>query len=606
MSFNDQKSFLKSIHPFDELSDELLEYTVERIEIQYFKAGSSVNVCGDDMEHFYIIIKGEVKVMDEKDEIVRVYREKDSFDADALIEGGCDYTYTVTEDLIAYTLDKKSFMKLFEECSRFKEFYLMDIIERIDYLKKRERDSGEWMTAKVSDTICHTPCIVSEDTKLIDALKKSVNMNRSEIVIESADRGYGVITDSDIKRIVSLGELNATESVGRIGHFPMLTVDRDDFIFNAYLLLIKENVKRLGVTENGVLTGILEQIDILSYFANHSHLITVKIDKANTLDELKDASLGYITIVKRLYSQGLKSRYISKLISEINRKVFAKLFEIVIPEEMKGDCSLLVMGSEGRGEQIVRTDQDNALIVKDDIEPETYLPYMEKFSSALIEFGYPPCPGNVMVTNSYWRRTLSGYKREIDKWIESPDEESFMNFSIFFDAEAVAGDKNMIKELKRYIFSRFDGRNDIYMAFFAKSALMFETPVGIWSAILHRDREIDIKKAGIFPIVQGVRALSLKYKVVELSTVERIKKLVDISIIDESFARELVEAFDTLSFIRLGVQLDAINEGKEANNIVRSDKMSKIQRDLLRDSLEIVERFKRFIMSSFNLDMLPS
>ena len=606
MSFNDQKSFLKSIHPFDELSDELLEYTVERIEIQYFKAGSSVNVCGDDMEHFYIIIKGEVKVMDEKDEIVRVYREKDSFDADALIEGGCDYTYTVTEDLIAYTLDKKSFMKLFEECSRFKEFYLMDIIERIDYLKKRERDSGEWMTAKVSDTICHTPCIVSEDTKLIDALKKSVNMNRSEIVIESADRGYGVITDSDIKRIVSLGELNATESVGRIGHFPMLTVDRDDFIFNAYLLLIKENVKRLGVTENGVLTGILEQIDILSYFANHSHLITVKIDKANTLDELKDASLGYITIVKRLYSQGLKSRYISKLISEINRKVFAKLFEIVIPEEMKGDCSLLVMGSEGRGEQIVRTDQDNALIVKDDIEPETYLPYMEKFSSALIEFGYPPCPGNVMVTNSYWRRTLSGYKREIDKWIESPDEESFMNFSIFFDAEAVAGDKNMIKELKRYIFSRFDGRNDIYMAFFAKSALMFETPVGIWSAILHRDREIDIKKAGIFPIVQGVRALSLKYKVVELSTVERIKKLVDISIIDESFARELVEVFDTLSYIRLGVQLDAINEGKEPNNIVRSDKMSKIQRDLLRDSLEIVERFKRFIMSSFNLDKLPS
>ena len=606
MSFNDQRAFLKSIHPFDELRDELLDYAVDRVEIQYFKAGSSVNVCGDDMEHFYIIIKGEVKVVDERDETIRVYREKDSFDADALIEGGCDYTYIVTEDLIAYSLDKKSFMKLFNECSRFKEFYLMDIIERIEYLKRRESDSGEWMTAKVSDTICHTPCIVSEDTKLIDALKKSVDMRRSEIVVESHQRGYGVITDSDIKRMISTGELDRDRDVGSIARFPMLTVDRDDFIFNAYLTLIKENVKRLGVTQNGELKGILEQIDILSYFANHSHLITVKIEKATTIDELKDASLGYITIVKRLYSQGLKSRYISKLISEINRKVFAKLFEIVVLPEMRDGCSLLVMGSEGRGEQIVRTDQDNALIVKDGVEPDSYLTYMERFSSALIEFGYPPCPGNVMVTNSYWRREFSDYKREIDRWIDTPDEESFMNFSIFFDAEAVAGDKEMIKELKEYIFSRFDGRNDIYMAFFAKSALMFETPVGIWSAILHRDREIDIKKAGVFPIVQGIRALSLKHKVSKLSTVERIKELVDLSVIDESFAKELVEAFDTLSYIRLGVQLDAIDEGREPNNIVRSDKMSKIQRDLLRDSLEIVERFKRFISSSFNLDKLPS
>jgi CBS domain-containing protein len=230
---------------------------------------------------------------------------------------------------------------------------------------------------------------------------------------------------------------------------------------------------------------------------------------------------------------------------------------------------------------------------------------MERFSAALLEFGYPPCPGKIMVTNPYWRRSLSEFKAQIDQWIDRPDEESFMYFSIFFDAEAVAGETALNRELKTYIFSRFDARNDIYMAHFAKLALLFETPVGIWSSLLHKDRHIDIKKAGIFPMVQGARSLALKYRVEELSTVERIKELARRQILDEAFARELVEAFDALSTLRLGAQLRAIDAGKAPDNTIHRDELSKIQRDLLRDSLEIVERFKHFITRHFELDRLP-
>ncbi len=608
MSFNDQKAFLRSIHPFDELSDELLDELAKKIDIAFYPAETSLTVCGTEVDRFYIVIKGEVKALDENDAVVRIYREKDSFDADALLEGRCDWHYVVSEDLICYEIDRESFMKLFEGCEKFRRFYLMDIVDRIEHLKRRELDSGmgDWMTVRVSESYWHPPCLVERQTPLQEAIRRSVDMGRSEIIVEGEEGDYGIVADSDLKRMLAEGTLDLTLPTGSVAHFPLLTVDREDFLFNAYLTLIRKNIKRLGVTEKGKLLGILEQIDILSYFANHSHLITVKIERARTLEELREASLGYLTIVRRLYAQGLKARYIAKLISEINRKVFARLFEMILPEERRAECALLVMGSEGRGEQIIRTDQDNALLIRDGVDPELFVPYMERISAALLEFGYPECPGKIMVTNPYWRRNVQEFKTEIDRWIDSPDEESFMYFSIFFDAEAVAGDAELLQEVKAYLFSRFDERNDIYMAFFARLALLFETPVGIWSSLLHRDRHIDIKKAGIFPVVQGVRSLALKYRIEALSTVERIKELTRREILQESFARELIEAFDALSYLRLGVQLKAIEEGKSPDNTIHSDDLSKIQRDLLRDSLEIVERFKGFITRHFELDRLPS
>lgn len=608
MSFVDQKAFLRSIHPFDELDEALLDDLAQKIDIAYYPAESSLTVCGQEPDRFYIIIKGAVKVLDEKDAVVRVYREKDSFDADALLEGRCDFHYVVSEDLVCYEIDRKSFMKLFEECEAFRRFYLMDIVERIEHLKKREFDSGvgDWMTVRVGEGYWHPPCLVDAQTPLIEAIRQSVEMGRSEIIVASKEGEYGIIADSDLKRMLAEGTLQTELPSGSVAHFPLLSVEKEDFLFNAYLTLIRENVKRLGVTDKGKLIGILEQIDILSYFANHSHLLTVKIEKARSLEELKEASLGYLTIVRRLYAQGLKARYIAKLISEINRKVFARLFEMVLPPERREECALLVMGSEGRGEQIIRTDQDNALVVRDGVDVALFVPYMEQISQALKEFGYPECPGHIMVTNPYWRRDLQGFKEEIDRWIDHPDEESFMYFAIFFDAQAVAGDAVLLQELKAYLFSRFDARNDLFMAFFARLTLLFETPVGIWSSLLHRDRQIDIKKAGIFPLVQGTRSLALKYRIEALSTAERIKELSRQEILEESFARELVEAFDALSALRLGVQLKAIEGGREPGNIVQSDELSKIQRDLLRDSLEIVERFKGFITRHFELDRLPS
>ncbi len=608
MSFIDQKAFLQSIHPFDELSDTLMEELIKRLDIAFYPANSTLDLCKEESQSFFIIIKGAVKVLDENDDIVRVYRERDSFDVEALLEGRCDFRYIVSEDLICYEIDRQSFMRLFEACEGFRRFYLMDLVERIEYLKRLEFNSSseDWLTARVEQSYLHTPCIVEAKTPLIDAIRQSLQMGRSEIIVRSKEGEYGIIADSDLKRMLAEASFDAQLPVGELAHYPLCSIEKDDFLFNAYLTLISKNFKRLGVTDKGELIAILEQIDILSFFANRSHLLTVRIEKARTIDELKEASQEYLTIVRRLYNQGLKSRYIAKLISEINRKTFAKLFEMIMPPQLQEESVFVVMGSEGRGEQLIRTDQDNALILRNGVDEELFIPYAQRISQALKDFGYPECPGNIMLTNPYWRRDVESFKKEIERWIDEIDEEHFIHFAIFFDALAVAGDEGLLQELREHLFSLFDERNDLYMAFFARLTLRFQTPVGIWSSLLHKDRHFDIKKAGIFPIVHGVRSLALKYRIEARSSVERIKELSRKGVLEQSFAKELVEAFDALSILRLGAQLRSIEEGRQADNMIHSDELSKIQRDLLRDSLEIVERFKGFIARDFELERLPS
>jgi len=605
LSFNDQKQFLQAIHPFCELSEYELEKVISHVEIGFYPKESEVITLGDSPKILYLVIKGEVKSYDSADELLRVYHAKEGFDADALIKGSSEARYEVTEDLICYELSHKGFMQAYESNEAFKQFYLMDMVERIDFLKKKETSSdlSAFMVARVSDSFLHEPCIVDADMLVAQALRRSVEMKSSSVVVQRGE-AYGIVTDSDIKTALAEETLDLSSSIGEMARFPIIAVDKEDFLFNVYLSLIQKNIKRVAVMEEGKPIGMLEQIDILSYFANHSRLATVKIEKAKTIEALQEASQDYISIVKKLHAQGVKARYIAKLISEINRKVFDRLFEMVVPEELRGECALIIMGSEGRGEQIIRTDQDNGLIIRDGVDMTQYHPYMQQLTEHLISFGYPRCDGDIMVSNPYWCKSQSDYAKELSHWIATPDMDSYMYFSIFFDAQCVAGDVTLLEGLKQRIFAEVDSSNDVYMARFANLTTLFETPVGFFSTFLNRDRKIDLKKAGIFPIVQGIRSLSLSYQIEALSTIERIKKLQSKEILEETMVQELREAFEVLLYIRLEQQLKQQRNGNEISNEIDTQKLSKIQRDLLKDSLQIVEQFKKFITRHYRLENL--
>ena len=425
----------------------------------------------------------------------------------------------------------------------------------------------------------------------------------STIIVKKENGQYGIITDSLLKIKVLLEGRDLTIPVKDIAIFPLLTVHNDDYLFEALTVLIKKNIKRIGVTNNkGEMVGILEQIDVLSHFANHTYVVDSKIKKAKNVEDLKAASKALLNIINSLHSKGVKVNHISNLIGQLNTKVYQKLYELVLPKELRDDACFIVMGSEGRNEQIIKTDQDNALVVKDGIDVEQYRPYMNEITNHLIDFGYPSCEGNIMVSNPFWCKTVGEYKNETAKWIESPKMQNYMDLAIFFDSFAVVGNKELLINLKDDLFNKLHDK-DVFMAYFAKATLTFDTPNTVTN-IMIKSHYIDIKKAAVFPIVQGIRSLALREKIRETTTIKRIKILEDRKVLEKSKAAELLEAFDVVNTLRLKAQLDNIQYGKKINNEIDTHTLGKIERDLLKDSFKIINEFKKFISYTFRIDKI--
>jgi CBS domain-containing protein len=413
---------------------------------------------------------------------------------------------------------------------------------------------------------------------------------------------YGIVTDSIVRRHVLFNEYDKHAPIGPIALHPIITIEADDYLFNALLSFTKHSIKRIVVTRDGEIIGILEQLDLLSYFANHTYLVAVQIRKATTVDELKQASSDLINIVKKLHVKGTKVDYIAKLISEINEKIYEKLYGLIVPEELAKKACLIVMGSEGRKEQLLKTDQDNALIIDDSMDEKAYAPYMQRFTETLIDFGFPRCEGNIMVSNPYWCKHFSSYHKEIVRWFDAPSMEDVMNLAIFFDAISVAGEASMLRKLKAEVFERIEEQSP-FLSNFAKAAIAFETPIGIFTTLISENNKIDVKKGGIFPIVQGVRALALEHKIEPTDTVTRIKKLSKLDVIDSDFAGALIEALDTLLNLRLKERL-ARGEDKGLDNFVNIENLNQLELELLKDSFKIVNKFKKFLTHHFKLSMV--
>ncbi len=238
------------------------------------------------------------------------------------------------------------------------------------------------------------------------------------------------------------------EAVGPLATYDLIGLEPGDFLFNALLRMTHHNVNRLVIHDGKTIRGILEQIDLLSYLSNHSHLIALQIDRARSQEDLKWASHDLVNVIRDLHDKGIKIRYIMQLVSELNKKLLRKLFALLAPPELLENACLLVLGSEGREEQVLKTDQDNALILRDGFSCPDLERVTHKFTESLIDFGYPRCPGNIMVSNPYWTKSVAAFRARTCFNGSSSDHDSFLQFAIFFDATAVAGDENAARPVQ--------------------------------------------------------------------------------------------------------------------------------------------------------------
>ncbi|MER2268831.1 DUF294 nucleotidyltransferase-like domain-containing protein, partial [Methylobacterium oxalidis] len=292
--------------------------------------------------------------------------------------------------------------------------------------------------------------------------------------------------------------------------------------------------------------------------------------------------------------------------SDLNNRLHAKLFEIVAPPSIREAGCLMLMGSEGRGEQTVRTDQDNGLLLRHAVPQADLEVFRAAFSRALEAFGFPLCPGNIMVGNPVWSQPLDGFLGQLRSWVQAADGDAAMNLSIFADAVAVAGDANVLRQAKDALVARLQGETRL-LAQVAKLIDLFPTSdVGVLGTVFAtiglRQNRIDLKREGTFPLVHGVRVLSLEHNTLAGSTSQRVQALVARGALDENFGKEITSALLIFMNLRLGAQIEAGRRGViNADSIVDAAAMTTVDRDMLRDALRIVRRFRELIRLRYNL-----
>jgi CBS domain-containing protein len=593
-------SFDTSNSPFDRLTPQEGEQLRAAIDIEYFRPEEVLIPPETQAQHLYVVIKGAVEERDSEGELAALLGPGDSFDSRAMMQGSGPRSFVAREETLCYLMPRDLVLALIQKNPRFGSFFYLDISRKLDELARDDDESrfGTLMRARIRDLFLHPAEFITAEDTIETAGHKMREIDSNALYVRDGDR-VGIITGMNLSKAVVLRRMPISDPVRAVTHFDLVSIDADDFVFSALISMTKHNKRRLAVTENGKFIGILEDIDLLSFLAGNSQLVAGRIDRASSVADLTVAAADIAGQVRMLRRQGVKAEVVAEIISDLNRRLLAKLFQFLAPPDLRAKSCLIVMGSEGRGEQTVRTDQDNGLILSEPVDEAVLDEFRVAFTDALEKFGFPPCPGNVMVRNPLWSKPLSEYLADFHRWIALPDADSHMNVAIFYDADAVAGKVTLLDEAKRALISKVQGER-VYLAHFAKAIEAFPTPIGFFNNLITSagaGDAVDLKKGGIFPIVHGVRSLAIERGITETSTAGRISKLIEIGALKPEFGRELTQALQFLISLRLDSQL------AETGGLMKPAALSSMERDLLRDSFQVVKQFREIVRRHFNLSM---
>lgn len=422
-----------------------------------------------------------------------------------------------------------------------------------------------------------------------------------------SDRTLGILTDTDICRAVSDQRDPANTACQHYASFNLRTIDADHEIGDALLIMTRYRIHRLPVIDDeGKAIGVLGQSDMLAHIGHHSQLISIQIEQAKDLASLDTAVELIGRYIRAQQQNGVKIGIVSRMVQTLNAQVFTKLWQLIVPEEVMKNSCVIVMGSEGRGEQIMRTDQDNALIIRDGYSHERLAEFAETFNNQLADFGYPLCNGNIMMTNPMWRQQLKPFKAQISLWFKNTDPIHSIYLSAILDGEYVCGDESLLTQIRKHLKFAHQHSDPMLIRQFARAALQFGEVNQWWQKFVPllgkpKANNIDLKKAGIFPLVHGIRALALEHDILEVpSTKNRLKLLVNARTLTQERADTLNEALEFFMAQRLSVAL--MNEDKYAHQIDPTT-LSALERDVLKECLAVVKSFKTQLRQHYQLDL---
>ena len=598
--------------PFDCLTPQEQRLVRESVDVVYFPEGVAILDVGIAPTHLFVIIKGYVTQM-EGQEIATTYGPDDCFDGRSLVAGKVSSRFVAAEEVVAYQLARQAVSDLIAANATFGALLFSDLSNKLSALsaRKNQHELQSLTMSRVDEAFLRPAHYVDYNTDILEVVKLFQECRASNVLVRDARQQperLGIFTATTVQRAVLDGRpLNALP-VGELSNFALVEVKVSDQLGDAMTVMLRHRVHRVVVVnEAHDIVGILEALDMFSFLSNQSHLITEKIEEAKDLDALARAAAQITRMIALLYRSGTRVNLIAQIVQQLNARLFENAWHLIAPPELVQNSCLFVLGSEGRGEQLLKTDQDNGLLLRDGYAaPADLAAICMRFSQALASFGYPECPGHIMVNNPEWCKSATDFTRMARQWLLMPDADGLMKFAIFMDAHVVCGDPRLLDQVQHELRG-LTSNNDAMLGRFTAAIDAFGSAHGWWNRLLglgDGKNQLNIKKEGIFPLVHGVRSLALGQRIYETGTTQRIEALVAAHAITPAMGADLTESLQFFMGLKLKAGLAELDVNKPVTGAIDVERMSSLDRDLLKDTLGVVKRFKLMLRQRFHLDAL--
>ncbi|HXX36298.1 MAG TPA: putative nucleotidyltransferase substrate binding domain-containing protein [Thermodesulfobacteriota bacterium] len=616
------KDFIKTVPPFHLLPRNRMDELVRTLMIEYFPKGETIlSPKGPPTRFLYIIRSGGVRFLQSEKEGDRIYDyrdEGDFFGLISLLSGEpSPFTIVAEEDTLCYLIKKDVFKKLLGE---FPDVFLYFTsgpskgFRQFDSaLVRAEPGTEQVLFACRIREVMHTNVLTCspEETVVGIARRMTERGVGSVIVVDDIGVPMGILTDGDLRSKVLASGKPINLPVMDVMNRPVQCISPDAFCFEAILSMTTNRIKYLPIMDGTELVGIISEHDLMVSQGNNPVAVIKGIQQATTIEQVVLIRKNIDLAMNVILEHGGMAKDICELITTLNDHLTRKI--IVLAEEAmvrEGNgrppipYAWLALGSEGRREQTLRTDQDNALIFADDSpkreeEVRTYfLSLAEKVVSGLEQCGFPRCKGRVMAINPKWCQPFHVWKEYFRHWIldvDYPPEEVLATF-VFFDCRAIYGQYELVTRIAGHILELLD-EGKSFVREMAKTALLHKTPLGFFKRLVveksgeHKNK-LNLKLNGLTPLVDAIRTLALSQKVFATNTLDRISALVEKESLPPSEADDLRDAFNVLMLIRVRHHVNVLRQGRVPDNYVNPDELSIIQRTMLKEAFKSIDRLQ--------------
>jgi CBS domain-containing protein len=607
--------------PFDGLSDDLLDELASQVEVGYFKAGADILVLDQEVHDFCYIRSGAVEVYRRNGDLYNRLGEGDIFGHFSLLRNHrVRYPARALEDTLIYFIPETVFRHLCEADEHFADFVELDR-PRLEAAVEQQKKANDMMIARVRKLLTRYPVMVEATTTVQEAARQISEAQASAALVldapednprytftDSEDRPWqlcGILTDSDFRTRVVAEGLPADTPVGELIGNRLITIQSDESVHEAMLCMLRNNIHHLPVLHRRRPVGIVHLSDIIRYETHSSLYLVSNIFSQSSAAGLAKLAPEVRAAFVRMVEEGANSQMIGSALSTIGRSFTRRLLELA--EQELGPPPVpycfMVNGSMARNEQSIVTDQDNALVLSDDFDPEHHDAYFlalaRRVSDGLDACGYTYCKGEVMATNPTWRQPLSVWKRYFSGWIDDPTPERLLHSSIFFDLDSAYGEEAFVEQLQDLVAQKAM-KSPLFLAAMARNAVNRTPPLGFFRTfVMEKDgkqnNSINLKRRGTAPMVDLIRVHALACGSRSQNSFERLDDIGRTQLLAPGVGEKLRYALEFLAMSRIRHQVIDIQQDRTPDNNIEPENVADSERHNLKDAFQVLSNAQKFL-----------